>query len=86
MYNDVLEKKKSTTPESDVDDFSDEDDFEAPPKRQSKESNSSENAPKFRSRFLDKVRGTISEKPDQRYVSFINFFFIFALEKSLKTS
>jgi hypothetical protein len=69
VYNDVLEKKKSTTPESDVDDFSDEDDFEAPPKRQSKESN--ENAPKFRSRFLDKVRGTISEKPDQRYGFFI---------------
>ena len=77
MYNDVLEKKKSTTPESDDDDFSDEDDFEAPPKRQSKESNSSENAPKFRSRFLDKVRGTISEKPDQRLVVFykyINYF------------
>jgi len=69
VYNDVLEKKKSTTPESEVDDFSDENDFEAPPKRQSKESNSSENAPKFRSRFLDKVRGTISEIPDQRKIA-----------------
>ncbi|CBY34633.1 unnamed protein product [Oikopleura dioica] len=71
VYNDVLEKKKSTTPESDEDDLSDEDEFEAPPKRQSKESNNSasENAPKFRSRFLDKVRGSISEKPDQRKIA-----------------
>jgi len=30
----------------------------------------SESAPKFRSRFLDKVRGSFSEKPDQRFEHF----------------
>ena len=67
VYNDVLEKKKSISPPSEEDDdFEEEETNKVQMRRQlSKESlKSSDSAekPKFRSRFLDKVRGTIDPK------------------------
>ena len=60
VYNDVLEKKKSVSPESDEEDFS----YSRKPVGKIESSPEEEPAtskPKFRSRFLDKVRGTLDD-------------------------
>lgn len=65
VYNDVLENKKSTSPPSEDEDFVDDElpkyQINRTHSKESFKSTSDTEKPKFRSRFLDKIRGTIDE-------------------------